>query len=473
MAMESSSRVGNIQDMELRELQSLVVAQREQLQQKEEEIRRLLDRRETFLDHRNPYQGHQSDQSNNSFMIHETMSHICEYLFSRRQNNLRHSTVSSSQRSVRQSSSSLQARFLHSTNALIVFFLILHYWNFSVTKQIIETNNVPASSRIQKSTLSTQSTTTNSYNKLYDMDESEPFKIKPWTSKPPDRIRLMDSKDPAILQRHTCIKRVRERQLETFQEFFDELPPTILLVDPAYHANVGDHMLTLGELEFIQGTMKREAPKQCHYVQSDHFYPHCDNIIRDINLSGGGLGQKQNLALWHAGGNWGDLWRDAQDVRIPSLKTLLDNDFMVVGMPQSLYYQDEELKRRDIEDIKRNVAQAPEKVVFTWREKESYNEAMELYPFVRNLLVPDIAFQLGPFTPQRSSSVDLLLLLRNDKESTLKRDDSYMQSIIPEELTYRRVDWPDQLRLFHTRDYFFTKQSIELLSLGRVVICDR
>ena len=302
MAMETSSKVGNIQDMELRELQSLVVAQQEQLQQKEEEIRRLLDRRETFLDHRNPYQGYQSDQSNNSFMIHETMSHICEYLFSRRQNNLRHSTVSSSQRSVRQSSSSLQARFLHSTNALIVFFLILHYWNFSVTKEILESNLTASSST--PCTLSSQSTTTNSYNKHYDMDESEPFKIKPWTSKPPDRIRLMDSKDPAILQRHTCIKRVRERQLETFQEFFDKLPPTILLVDPAYHANVGDHMLTLGELEFIQGTMKREAPKQCHYVQSDHFYPHCDNIIRDINLSGGGLGQKQNLALWHAGGKF-------------------------------------------------------------------------------------------------------------------------------------------------------------------------
>ena len=49
--------------------------------------------------------------------------------------------------------------------------------------------------------------------------------------------------------------------------------------------------------------------------------------------------QQPNLALWHAGGNWGDLWRDAQDVRIPSLKTLLDNNFMVVSMPQSLYYE--------------------------------------------------------------------------------------------------------------------------------------
>ena len=123
--------------------------------------------------------------------------------------------------------------------------------------------------------------------------------------------------------------------------------------------------------------------------------------------------------------------------------------------------------------MKEKISSAPERVVLTWREKESYNEAVKIYPFVRNILVPDIAFQLGPFVKGQSATFDLLLFLRNDKESTLTRSESYIQSIIPKDVTYRVVDWPDQLKIFNTRDYFFTQRSVDLLSLGKVVVCDR
>jgi exopolysaccharide biosynthesis predicted pyruvyltransferase EpsI len=49
---------------------------------------------------------------------------------------------------------------------------------------------------------------------------------------------------------------------------------------------------------------------------------------------------------------------------------------------------------------------------------------------------------------------------------------SAMASLAPTK-SFRVVDWPDRLSIFHSEDELFTGTSIQLLSLGRVVICDR
>jgi exopolysaccharide biosynthesis predicted pyruvyltransferase EpsI len=491
----------------------------------------------------------------------------------------------------------------------------------------------------------------------------EEEKVKPWESTPPRPI-------PLDLQnhRHQCIQAIRNRHTKLLAELFpahSHHPSRLLLVDPAYHSNVGDHMLTLGELVFIKNTLhhftnkknqdddptEKGLPSQCHYIQAGGFYPSCTEVITNNQQQQQGPNNKKDhhhsnspnnyyyyydYAMWHAGGNWGDLWRDAQTVRIPSFRTLLQFNYTVVSMPQSLYYTSVELQQQDATWLKEMVAlglglaveeeqvdeekeeeqqqrqqQQPQqevrarhndkdhdknnnpnenpvdvesnddiqdgssdagrvgrfqpqstdderladwnalpqrtttvintmlldtpagralahsKVILTWREHESYELALQLYPYVRNLLVPDIAFQLGPYAPirrknknhnrlavavrvaatdaasqnyhYRSSSaapVDILIFLRADHESKInaqQRNNYYIQQTLnqlqhqrqsssvtqqhespPLAYTFRIVDWPDRLDLFEPhQDIFFTKTAIELLSLGKVVVCDR
>jgi exopolysaccharide biosynthesis predicted pyruvyltransferase EpsI len=220
-----------------------------------------------------------------------------------------------------------------------------------------------------------------------------------------------------------------------------------------------------------------------------------------------------------------------------SFEPLLANGFKVVGMPQSLYYDDESLQRKDVitlrtrivkgllgpvslqrisegsdmADTARKVLETAEglalahsRVILTWREHESYEKALALYPFVSNVLSPDIAFQLGPYKalppPSSYSSVDVgneenlqpllvdfVLFLRNDHESSYssKRNrESIRQLLKPlqeksgRSYSFDIVDWPDRIRRFkspsgHPNDIFFTETSIKLLSMGRVLICDR
>jgi exopolysaccharide biosynthesis predicted pyruvyltransferase EpsI len=328
-------------------------------------------------------------------------------------------------------------------------------------------------------------------------------RIYPWDSQPPEPISLFDSSSPAVLQRHKCIQAIRERHVDILGPMMTTTtqdPP--LLVNPAYHGNVGDTMLTMGEIGFLQKTMNLGVPLQCHYNQAKGFYRSCAEIMIERD------NQERNnkLALWHAGGNWGDLY-EMQVKRIDSFKPLLQHNYTIIGMPQSLHYSDKHTQDADVQKIKENIVVglgivkahpkpintttlddpkirelAHSRVIFTWREQESYDLAVKIYPFVKNVVVPDIAFQLGPYEAIRNNSkknVDILVILRDDKESMYKsmRNNEYVQSVLSsktgKQFSSLVVDWKNRLKIFDSKDVFFTTTSIELLSLGKVVVLDR
>lgn len=274
---------------------------------------------------------------------------------------------------------------------------------------------------------------------------------------------------------------------------------TPLLADPAYHKNVGDHMLTLGELELMKRLgYPTTADVQCSYLQADKYVQKCPIYLKmqvptKVN---------KQAALWHAGGNWGDLWRTVHDIRVKeSFGQILRAGYTFVGMPQSLYYKKDDVAASDTATIKKEIAgalgkeasyldteegrkEAGARVVLTWREQASLEKAQQLYPFATNIAVPDIAFQLGPYEAKPPSDaalkVDVLLFMRKDLESVLasKRNKVVIRRLLDttkggEGLKFRIVDWVDRLDMFQSNDWFFTETSVQLLSIGRVVVCDR
>jgi exopolysaccharide biosynthesis predicted pyruvyltransferase EpsI len=329
--------------------------------------------------------------------------------------------------------------------------------------------------------------------------------VRPENSRPPYAIALYSGtrKDSGVYKRHQCIEKIRQRHRAILGPFMDASHDRrVLLVDPAYHRNVGDHMITLGEVEFMKRMgYATETQSQCHYIQAGGFVPNCNGVVDKQNPAL----VAQQPALWHGGGNWGDLWPDAQVGRINSFAPLLKKNFTILSMPQSYYYDDAELERRDADKIKSSIAQglwsrdqdasvldtkegrnrSMSRVIFTWREHESYEAASKRYPYVKNLMVPDIAFQLGPYVPMPPKEddiplLDMVIFLRDDKESTYmpQRNRQAIRNILSsveggDKISFSIVDWEDRLERFQSLDYFFTKTSIQLLSMGRVVICDR
>lgn len=270
----------------------------------------------------------------------------------------------------------------------------------------------------------------------------------------------------------------------------------IYVIHPLLHKlflqpnNPGDTLLTLGELAFLRDGGNFTVT-ECKYVQAKAHAPPCHDVL----LSGT---CNATVALWQAGGNWGDLYLPIQSKRMKSFVDLLHYGFTIVGMPQSMYYRNATIRTQHADMLKRNIMEGLQltelessknlhlvrsKVILTWREQESYKQARKLYPFATNKLVPDIAFQLGPFEPIRTENnmVDILLFLRNDRESKLGkkgRSRNNIQQILNQlpnglGVTFTIVDWNDRLEIFRTTNILFDESAIKLVSLGKVVICDR
>ena len=352
--------------------------------------------------------------------------------------------------------------------------------------------------------------------------------------------------DPRVREafgpRAICLRAIRHRHDQVFgaqlQQLFSSQSKShhsqhyssleILLIDPAYHPNVGDHMITVGEQVFLQklisnwtrhyfhGESNKNTPlsssssvvryKECSYLQARNYSPPCTQVISAVSTSPTTSNTPSlRVAFWHGGGNWGDLWPKIQQLRTASLP-LLANFTTIMGMPQSLYFAHAERQAENAQQWNSHVASTSQTSLWTWREHESWQLAQKLYPRVQHQLVPDIAFQLGPYLRTNNSKsndkeendvapVDILFLLRNDHESIHSpyRDRRAMTELLnqlsemsPDHHSTRRqrrisfsiVDWPDRLDRFSSTDepdpnFLFTETAVKLLRMGRVVICDR
>jgi exopolysaccharide biosynthesis predicted pyruvyltransferase EpsI len=328
--------------------------------------------------------------------------------------------------------------------------------------------------------------------------------------------------------RHACLHEIRNSRHSFYYSYIEDAHH-ILLVDPAYHSNVGDHMITIAELTLLQRRSRTATSlSQCSYVQAHDFVPSCntilqqevnypDQIVQTYNSSSSsspymnGSSYKKKVALWHGGGNFGNLWSTAQQARIQSIHLLLQANYSIIGMPNSWFYTNEQIESMDVKQLRYNIIiglglsatnvdtitdiqlsnAVNSRIIWTWREHYSYVRAMRLLPYCTHQLVPDIAFQLGPYVPVRSipdamnglGMLDIVFLLRNDHESIFasarnRRSIQSMLNNIPgaSQLSFSIVDWDDRLLRFQPNspnDVYFTDTAIQLLSMGNILICDR
>jgi exopolysaccharide biosynthesis predicted pyruvyltransferase EpsI len=327
-----------------------------------------------------------------------------------------------------------------------------------------------------------------------------PKGVSPSISKAPTKTELFETDNAGIRKRHECIAKIRERtllQLGPHIQTYSTNPSPALLVDPAFHPNVGDNMIYVGEREFIKSLGFSDASIEiCSYRQAVDYAKKCWTHLEELKPGKTG----QAVAYWHGGGNWGDLYPFTNGGRISSFEGLLGANYSVLSMPQSYHYSSATQKANDTQVIINSIAaglglkslesetdqqKSASRVTFTWREITSFEEASKEYPFATNLLVPDIAFHLGPYQPlpsvqKESLQLDILLFLREDKESVFasSRNDISIRRLLNSIhggsfLKFGIADWNTRFAMWPSQDFLFTDSAIQLLALGRVAICDR
>jgi pyruvyl transferase EpsO len=128
----------------------------------------------------------------------------------------------------------------------------------------------------------------------------------------------------------------------------------------------------------------------------------------DLNIEGGTI-------FLHGGGNFGDLYPATDNYRWKVL--LAFRTYEIVMMPQSIYYVDD--KRISMARANYN---SHVKLTMMLRDYDSYDYARANFKKGNPIFAPDSAFMIGPSLPNIEPVVDILFLLRRDKESVVAKE---------------------------------------------------
>lgn len=194
-----------------------------------------------------------------------------------------------------------------------------------------------------------------------------------------------------------------------------------IIADAPHYENIGDSLIWRGTTDFL-----RENSVKLLRSYGAGYFPFPDPG-KDVTI------------ILTGGGNFGDLWRDLQEVRLEIIDRFPEN--RIVMLPQSVHYQDKSLLEKDSELMGRH----SDLHLFA-RDRASYSIMSAHFSRNHIHLAPDMAFWIDPGMLSRHRGREegkSLFLLRGDKE-------------LPEDAPSARheadvtTDWPRPERFEHT-----------------------
>lgn len=211
----------------------------------------------------------------------------------------------------------------------------------------------------------------------------------------------------------------------------EQLSPLIdanyVLLDVPYYTNIGDTLIWEGTKHFL-----KNIPHKCLYTASVETYKY-----RPLPTG--------TVILMQGGGNFGDLWRKHQDLRLEVIKAYPNNKIII--LPQTVFYKDTTVF---LEDAK--IFNSHKNLHICARDTGSLDFLQE--SLTCNLqLVPDMAFCItGKLLKKHSRKEEdrALFLKRNDPEFSEYDFDSY---ITEDCSTLDTCDWPTMEQQFKAKNY--------------------
>ncbi|XP_060571655.1 uncharacterized protein LOC132729840 [Ruditapes philippinarum] len=230
-----------------------------------------------------------------------------------------------------------------------------------------------------------------------------------------------------------------------------------MLFDYSHSENKGDSAITVGETLLLR-KLKIEIVFVCKIHCIDYQLDRAHNISKKYT-------SKDLVILFHGGGNVIG-WPLSDVSRGKQIKRFMQ--FNIVMFPQSILIMgpDSHIK------FCQKIYASHQRLTFLWRDKVSFDLGKKLFPKVRSLLSPDIAYQIGFVSRFMYPTFDILWIRRTDKESP-----HYNTPLAPEGYRMHVSDW---LMWKNPRgdspmedSFLMTTNGMMFLQRGRVVITDR
>ena len=200
-----------------------------------------------------------------------------------------------------------------------------------------------------------------------------------------------------------------------------------VLLDVPYYTNIGDTLIWEGTKQFLNN-----IPHKCLYTASVETYKY-----RPL--------PQNTIILMQGGGNFGDLWRRHQDLRLEVVKAYPNNRIII--LPQTVYYKD-----NFVFDADAKIFNSHKNLHICARDTGSLKFLQQALT-CNLLLVPDMAFCISSKLLKKYSKKEgerTLFLKRNDPEFCEYDFNSY----ITENRSMLDIcDWPTMEQQFKSKAY--------------------
>mgnify|MGYP005751245411 CR=1 FL=1 len=222
------------------------------------------------------------------------------------------------------------------------------------------------------------------------------------------------------------IKKIfRALQWKKKYEHFYNVRKNIYLIGSEDFGNVGDHQIALSELKFL----KQIFPQNTIIELPASIYFLCHNKIKEMI-------KKDDLIFLTGGGNFGNEYKYAQEIRRDIVGKFRDNYILI--FPVTIFYTNdddgEKEKAIDKKLFNRN------NLLILSRDRYSFELSENMFPKAMHKLMPDIVF-----TEKRELSKNkegYLFCFRDDLESNLKPEErKYIERYA--ERQEKKVEWLD------------------------------
>ena len=182
---------------------------------------------------------------------------------------------------------------------------------------------------------------------------------------------------------------------------------SVWLIGTPEFGNLGDHMISEVEREILR-TVYPE--KNIHEITMNEYWEKKDYLKNTV--------QKNDLLVFHGGGNVGNLWPKSEYIRRDAFGIWKEQKKII--MPQSICFTDDEEGRKELEETRRSYA--VKNLLLCCRDAASYQFAEEKLP-CGCIYVPDTVLFHKPEPHSSVRKEGAVLCLRSDKEKAVTEQD--------------------------------------------------
>lgn len=202
---------------------------------------------------------------------------------------------------------------------------------------------------------------------------------------------------------HKIIRPLKFTPFIPQKEEYNNCQKIILMGSPEYD-NLGDHAIAYATKNFIQKNFAELVYLEISEGAISKNFSRVKKIVTE-----------RDILLLQGGGNFGDLYKDQEKIRIKVIEEFPNNT--IIMMPQTVFYSRTEQGTVALQQFQ-NIMKTHQNVMLFAREYISYGLMKKWFGINRCLLVPDIVLSLN-LPSEKKSRFGVGMILRSDIEGLL------------------------------------------------------